>query len=270
MGVFPGAVDDGRGGRGRMATDVESESYSFFPVDAESRTLDMIRAFIRSGVAALVLIAVAGCRGPGAQTAANAPEQPILFMHSVHAGENQIPCMYCHYTADRSVDAGIPAVRVCAGCHVPGSSNPMMSPATAQLAFPLADRDSLWNAEATKLLGYWQRQEAIPWVRVHKLPEHVRFPHDMHVNAGLQCQTCHGPVENMEEVYRFSSLQMGWCIDCHRGQTQLSESEEATVRERSSFLRELRQLASAGESLSGLKGTHPDQRASTDCVVCHY
>src|SRR5690606_17152597 len=175
----------------------------------------MIRAFIGSGVMALVVLAIAGCRGPGAQTAASAPEQPILFMHSVHAGDNQIPCAYCHYTADRSVDAGIPAVRVCVGCHVPGSS--VTPPAQAQLGFPTAERDSLWNAEATKLVEYWRRQEAIPWVRVHKLPEHVRFPHSVHVNVGLECQTCHGPVEQMEEVYRFSSLQMGWCIDCHRG-----------------------------------------------------
>ena len=230
----------------------------------------MIRAFIRTGVAALVLVAVAGCRGPGAQTAASAPEQPILFMHSVHAGENQIPCAYCHYSADRSVDAGIPAVRVCVGCHVPGSSVAGASPATAQLAFPSAERDSLWNAEATKLVGYWQRQEAIPWVRVHKLPEHVRFPHDMHVNAGLECATCHGPVQEMEEVYQFSSLQMGWCIDCHRGATELSAQEEAAVRERSSFVRKFTQLASAGEDLGGFTGTYPDQRASTDCVVCHY
>ena len=230
----------------------------------------MIRAFIRSGVAALAVLAVAGCRGPGAQTAASAPEQPILFMHSVHAGENQIPCAYCHYSADRSVDAGIPAVRVCVGCHVPGGAGGLAPPALAQLGFPTAERDSLWNAEATKLVGYWQRQEAIPWVRVHKLPEHVRFPHDMHVNVGLECQTCHGPVQEMEEVYRFSSLQMGWCIDCHRGQTELSAEEEASVQERSSFLRELTQLASAGSSLGGFVGAYPEQRASTDCVVCHY
>ena len=228
----------------------------------------MTRALIRTGLAALAMIAVAGCRGPGAQTAASAPEQPILFMHSVHAGDNQIPCMYCHYTADRSANAGIPAVRVCVGCHVPGSGS--TPAAQAALNFPTAERDSLWNAEATKLVGYWQRQEAIPWVRVHKLPEHVRFPHSMHVNVGLQCQTCHGPVEQMEEVYRFSSLQMGWCVDCHRGQTELSEAEEASVQARSSFIRQITQLASAGEDLGGFSGTYPDQRASTDCVVCHY
>lgn len=230
----------------------------------------MTRALIRSGIAALAVIALAGCRGPGAQSAASAPEQPILFMHSVHAGDNQIPCTYCHYTADRSFNAGMPAVRTCVGCHVPGSSAAGAQPSQAALAYPTAERDSLWNAEALKLVDYWQRQESIPWVRIHKLPEHVRFPHSMHVNVGLQCQTCHGPVETMEEVYRFSSLQMGWCVDCHRGQTELSAAEEAAVRERSSFVRELTQLASAGESLSGLMGTYPDQRASTDCVVCHY
>lgn len=229
----------------------------------------MIRAFIRSGVAALLVVAVAGCRGPGAQTAASAPEQPILFMHNVHAGDNQIPCAYCHYSADQSPSAGIPAVRVCVGCHVPGSSAGG-EPALAQLAFPTAERDSLWHAEASKLVGYWQRQEAIPWVRVHKLPEHVRFPHDTHVNSGLACSTCHGPVEEMEEVYQFSSLQMGWCVDCHRGVTEISEAEEATVRERSSFVRELTRLAAAGEDLGGFTGLYPDQRASTDCVVCHY
>src|SRR5690606_2571371 len=101
------------------------------------------------------------------------------------------------------------------------------------------------------------RQEAIPWVRVHKLPEHVRFPHDMHVNAGLQCQTCHGPVEEMDEVYKFSSLQMGWCIDCHRGQTELSAEEQQTVQERSSFIREMTRLAAAGEDLGGWLGTYP-------------
>jgi hypothetical protein len=237
---------------------------------AESRTLDMTRALIRSGIAALAVIAIAGCRGPGAQSAASAPEQPILFMHSVHAGDNQIPCMYCHYTADRAASAGVPAVRTCVGCHVPGSSVAGASPSQAALGFPTAERDSLWNAEALKLVDYWQRQEAIPWVRVHKLPEHVRFPHSMHVNVGLQCQTCHGPVQEMEEVYRFSSLQMGWCVDCHRGQTELSPEEQTAVQERSSFIRKLTQLASAGESLGGFTGTYPEQRASTDCAVCHY
>jgi hypothetical protein len=223
-------------------------------------------------MAFLAAAVLSGCKGPGAQSREEAPDQPIYFMHSVHAGENQIPCMYCHYTAARSVDAGIPSVRVCVGCHVPGSS--ATPPEQAVLAFPGKDRpaqgDTLYNHEATKLVDYWKRQESIPWVRVHKLPEHVKFPHEMHVNAGLQCQTCHGPVQTMDKVYRFASLQMGWCVDCHRGKTPLSPAEEASVERNSSFLREVSRLRAAGEDLGGLEGTYPKQRASTDCVVCHY
>src|SRR5690606_28128949 len=170
----------------------------------------------------------------GAQSPSEAPAQPIAFYHSVHAGENQIPCMYCHFTADRSPAAGVPSVQLCVGCHVPGSA--VTPPHQATLAYPSAERDSLWNAEATKLVGFWQRQEAIPWVRIHDLPDHVQFPHMSHVRVGLQCQTCHGPVEQMEEVYRFSSLQMGWCIDCHRGEFPISEEERATIQERSTFI----------------------------------
>lgn len=234
---------------------------------AASSTFAMNRHLV-AGIAALVLLVLAGCRGPGEQDLSDAPTQPIAFFHSVHAGDNQIPCMYCHYSADRSVDAGIPAVRVCVGCHVPGSS--VVTPQLATLAFPTADRDSTWNAEATKLVDYWRRQEAIPWVRVHRLPEHVRFPHSMHVQAGLQCQSCHGPVETMEEVYQFSSLQMGWCVDCHRGETELSEQEDAAIDQNSTFRQQLRAIVASGEDIGGFQGVHPDQRASTDCTVCHY
>ena len=105
---------------------------------------------------------------------------------------------------------------------MPGSAAAVATASQASLSFPTADRDSTWNAEANKLVGYWQRQEAIPWVRVHELPAHATFPHMSHVRVGLQCQTCHGPVQEMEKVYKFSSLQMGWCIDCHRGEIPLS------------------------------------------------
>jgi hypothetical protein len=228
----------------------------------------MTRVNARAGITLLALLAAGGCRGPGAESPSEAPEQPIAFYHSVHAGQNQIPCMYCHFTADRSPAAGVPSVQLCVGCHVPGSA--VTPPQLASLAYPSAERDSLWNAEATKLVGFWQRQEAIPWVRVHNLPDHVQFPHMSHVRVGLQCQTCHGPVEEMEEVYKFSSLQMGWCIDCHRGEMPLSDAEQATVQERSTFIREITALASAGGDTRGLLGTYPDQIASTDCFVCHY
>lgn len=233
----------------------------------------MNRAFTILG--SLLLVAAAGSCRPYSADESDGPEQPIAFYHQVHAGSvenggNAIPCMYCHYTADRSVSAGIPSVQLCVGCHVPGSGNPAAAPGSATLAYPSAARDSLWNAEATRLVGYWKRQESIPWVKVHNLPDHVAFPHNMHVNSGVQCQTCHGPVEDMKTVYQFSSLRMGWCVSCHRGETPLKPEEEATVRERSSFIRRFRQLRDNGNDVAGQLATYPNQRASTDCVVCHY
>jgi hypothetical protein len=228
----------------------------------------MTRAARILGIA-LLAVTAASCRGYSADES-DGPDQPIAFYHSVHAGDNKIDCAYCHYTADRSPDAGIPSVQLCVGCHVPGSSAPTAVRGSAQLAFPLAAKDSTWNAEAQKLVDFWRRGEPIPWVRIHKVPDHAKFPHDMHVNAGLNCQTCHGPVEDMKKVYQFSSLRMGWCIDCHRGNTPLSAEEERRVTERSSFIRKISQLRAQGENVRGQTATRPMQRASTDCVVCHY
>lgn len=228
----------------------------------------MIRVLARSGFAIVAALTIISCRGPAEQSPSEAPQQPIAFFHNVHAGDNEIPCLYCHTNAERSPTAGVPAVQVCAGCHVPGSA--VTDPATAQLAFPTADRDSVWHAEALKLVGYWQRQEAIPWVRVHQLPAHAQFPHMSHVRVGVECQTCHGPVEEMQEVYQFSSLQMGWCVDCHRGELPLSEEEFAAIRERSTYVQRLARLTAQGSDTRGATAAYPNQIASTDCVVCHY
>lgn len=233
----------------------------------------MNRALTILGV--LLLSAAAGSCRPYSADEDDGPEQPIAFYHQVHAGPveqggNAIPCMYCHYTADRSPSAGIPSVQLCVGCHVPGSSAAGAVASQAALAYPTAQRDSFWNAEATKLVGYWKRQESIPWVKVHNLPDHVMFPHYTHVNAGLQCQTCHGPVQDMKKVYQYSSLRMGWCVSCHRGETPLSAEEEAAVRQRSSFIRRIRGLRLAGNDVRGQLATYPNQRASVDCTVCHY
>jgi hypothetical protein len=161
----------------------------------------------------LVLIAIGAFTvGP---LAGGGITQPIAFPHDIHAGTNQIPCMYCHSTADRSVDAGIPSVQVCAGCHIPGG-------------VPLIAADS---AGVKQLIAYWREQKPIPWKRIYKVPDHAHFPHMRHVNAGLECQECHGPVETMnviDEVYngdgyrtrygivRPNTMEMGWCINCHR------------------------------------------------------
>ena len=92
----------------------------------------------------------------------------------------------------------------------------------------------------------------------------------MHVNAGLQCQNLPRAGEEMKKVYQFSSLRMGWCIDCHRGDTKLSAAEEASVRQRSSFVRRVRDLGARGNDTRGVAATRPRQRATTDCVACHY
>ena len=125
------------------------------------------------------------------------PEQPIAFPHDLHAGKYKIDCQYCHFSAERSVDAGIPPVSSCMGCHsvISGTDNP---------------------EEVTKLKEYFERGEAIPWVRIYKVPDHVHFPHMRHVKAGVSCQTCHGEVQEMKVIETVQqSLSMGWCVGCH-------------------------------------------------------
>jgi hypothetical protein len=151
------------------------------------------------GVALIILVGV-GVFAADAMTG-SAPEQPIPFPHDVHAGTNQIPCMYCHSSADRSVSAGIPAMDVCAGCHIPGG-------------VPMVAADS---PGVRLLTRYWNEGREIPWVRTHDLPDHARFPHMIHVNAeDLECQECHGQVEAMAVIDRQQDLNMGWCLECHR------------------------------------------------------
>ena len=123
------------------------------------------------------------------------PKQPILFSHKIHAGKLGMDCLYCHYSADKSPIANIPAVSVCMGCH----------------KIAMIDRP-----EIQKLTGYWNRGETPPWVEVYRLPDHVKFNHKRHVLAGFQCQQCHGKVQEMDVLRQVPSLKMGWCVTCHR------------------------------------------------------
>ena len=150
-------------------------------------------------------------------TVEGAPTQPILFSHVVHAGSFQIGCQFCHADARRSEYAGLPSVERCMGCHrIIGAQD---------------------NPEIQKIHRYAERGEPVPWVRVFKMPEFTYFPHKPHVRAGVECQTCHGPVERMRVVGATTGprllndlktlvglrppsppLTMGWCLDCHREQ----------------------------------------------------
>ncbi|MBI4950060.1 MAG: cytochrome c3 family protein [Deltaproteobacteria bacterium] len=123
-----------------------------------------------------------------------APVQPINFSHKIHAGDNQIPCQYCHIYAERSRVSGVPNVKRCMGCH------------------QIIKTDS---PEIQKVASYWDKKEPIPWVKVYNLPDHVYFPHKRHVRAGVDCKNCHGDVASMARIEKVSSLQMGWCLSCH-------------------------------------------------------
>jgi len=123
------------------------------------------------------------------------PEQPIPFSHRVHAGQMNMPCLYCHYGAQRSRHAGIPPAETCMNCHRVTKTD---SPAIVQLA-------ALYDSD-----------RPIPWQRIHRLPDFVFFDHRPHVASGIQCQTCHGEVQSMATVYQFMSLRMSNCLACHR------------------------------------------------------
>lgn len=161
-------------------------------------------------VASAALGGAAFVQGQGGQEADTAegelpaPDvfQPIQFPHDVHAGTYQIDCQYCHFSAERSVDAGLPPVESCMGCHalVPGETPEQ-------------------QAEISRLREYFNEGRPIPWVRIYKVPDHVHFPHMRHVNAGMECQECHGEVQEMgvleERDPVWGGDDMGWCIGCH-------------------------------------------------------
>ncbi|AEV32909.1 cytochrome c2 [Owenweeksia hongkongensis DSM 17368] len=140
------------------------------------------------------------------------PEQPIAFSHKLHAGDNQIDCNYCHYGARKSMESNIPSANVCMNCHM----NIQEGPTTGTEEISKIYAAVGFDPEAGSYIeGY--EQKPIKWVRIHDLPDLSYFNHSQHVTAGgLDCQTCHGPVEEMEEVYQYSPLTMGWCVNCHR------------------------------------------------------
>jgi hypothetical protein len=179
------------------------------------------------------------------------PAQPIAFSHQQHAGKLQIACLYCHYGANSSRHAGYPAASLCMNCHrlVTASRESVLQEYQAaehdrRPARPVVSEElqKLYNALGLdeKLQPDPQKQPVpIAWVKVHNLPSYSCFDHRPHVNAGVKCQQCHGPVENMDRVRQSATLSMGWCVNCHR------ESAKTGV---------------AGKAV----------RPSTDCATCHY
>jgi hypothetical protein len=124
-----------------------------------------------------------------------APTQPIAFPHRVHAGDNKIPCLYCHSAARTSRHAGIPSTSVCMNCH------------------RLLEKQTV---DVEKMREAVQLERPIPWVKVHNLPDFVYFNHSQHVLSNIACQRCHGAIEQMDRVRQAAPLTMGWCLSCHR------------------------------------------------------
>jgi len=124
-----------------------------------------------------------------------APLQPIPFSHKIHAGDNKIPCLYCHSNVERSTAATVPSMATCMGCH---------------------NMVATGKPNIIELRKAYQEKKVIEWNRVHSLPDFVYFNHSMHIAKGIECQTCHGPVEQMEVVYQYRRLNMGDCVTCHR------------------------------------------------------
>ncbi len=150
------------------------------------------------------------------------PRQPIFYSHKVHAGINQINCQYCHIGVYQGKQATIPSVNICMNCHM--AINEYKG--TEKLV-DAEGKEINGTAEIQKLYKYarfepgkpWDatKAEPIAWTRIHNLPDHVYFNHSQHVVAGkVQCQTCHGEITGMNEVYQFAPLSMGWCVNCHR------------------------------------------------------
>jgi len=172
-----------------------------------------------------------------------APVQPIPFSHKLHAGQYKIPCGYCHASADYAAFSAVPGVETCMNCH------------------NLVKTDSPYIQEIKKA---YDTGVPIAWVKVHVLPDFVFFNHSRHIAAGVECQTCHGPVETMEKVYQFSKLNMGWCMDCHRNDDYLTDTRKDWAKKKTEL-----QGAGPQSALSKLLG-HPEvHNADVSCSTCH-
>lgn len=219
------------------------------------RSWALASGFFAIAVAALGLSAYSGA----SSSQGFAPEQPVNFPHPRHVKQLGMNCLYCHYAANKSPDPGLPAVGTCMGCHslVAGPRQPIEgvadrdTAAITQLYRYVATFDSSGRRGAIKPADQWS---AIPWVRIHKVPEYVHFPHMRHVNAGVTCQTCHGPVPEMQRVYQYSSLNMGWCVNCHVQGYRLADG-----------------LLAAGDTAGARAAANVEpKKARYDCAVCHY
>jgi mono/diheme cytochrome c family protein len=199
-----------------------------------------------------------------------APIQPIHYSHKIHAGDNKIECKYCHSSARVSKHSGIPSLNVCMNCHksiYEYAGNPE-GPTKEDLEngytneFYTGEIKKLykavgWDEENQKYTG---ESQPVEWVRIHNLPDFAYFNHSQHVSvAGVECQTCHGPVEEMEIMYQYSPLTMGWCIDCHRETNVKVEGNEYYEKIHAELSKKY-----------GVENLTAAQLGGLECGKCHY
>jgi hypothetical protein len=198
--------------------------------------------------ACLVALSIQWWRYPWSQEG-YMPSQPIAFSHRLHAGELQMSCLACHYSATKSPHAGIPPASLCMSCHRQVTASwqvtrteledarregrpphRIISPEMKKLYDALGLDEQLQPKEGIPA-------QPIPWVKVHNVPDYTRFDHRAHVSAKVACQECHGPVETMDVIRQAADLSMGWCVKCHKDSKEIE-----------------------GRKVS----------PSTDCATCHY
>ncbi|WP_300435845.1 c-type cytochrome [Christiangramia sp.] len=191
------------------------------------------------------------------------PIQPIHYSHRIHAGDNEIECKYCHSSARTSKHSGIPALNVCMNCH---KAIAEVAPETATEEYS----KEFYDKEIQKLYAaagwdpasrtYSGEEKPVKWVRIHNLPDFAYFNHSQHVSvAGIECQKCHGPIQEMEIVYQDAPLTMGWCINCHR---------ETNIRiEGNEYYEKIHEELSKKYGVEELTAA---QMGGLECGKCHY
>jgi len=192
------------------------------------------------------------------------PVQPIHYSHKIHSGDNEIECKYCHSSARVSKHSGIPSLNVCMNCHMniadyngeedleKGYTKEFYTNEIKKLYKAVG-----WDEENQRYTGETQ---PVKWVRIHNLPDFVYFNHAQHVDvAGIDCQKCHGPVEEMEIMYQHSPLTMGWCIDCHRDSNVDLENNEYYEKVHAELSKKY-----------GVEKLTVAQMGGLECGKCHY
>ena len=183
------------------------------------------------------------------------PEQPIAFSHKIHAGDNGIDCNYCHTSARTSKTSGIPSANVCMNCHANITSGTNTGTTEIQKIYDAIGYDP---DTRTYIEGY--EQKPIKWIRIHNLPDLAYFNHSQHVTVGkIECQECHGPVQEMDVVKQESDLTMGWCINCHKDTEVKMEGNDYYTS-----LHEKLKEKYAGEKIT------VDKMGGLECGKCHY